>query len=160
MRRSEEVIMPVLRIYLGAVWFTYGESKIDPDWAAGKNYFLSAVQYSQSTTGEPFRSFLAHVVIPNSHLFGVLIAYGETLVGISLILGLATRFGCTGGMFLSLNYFFMAGKYLSHGGIESIELMLFVLCAVVLLTPSTRNWSLDAVIARRTARQNATPQHG
>ncbi|HEV3153743.1 MAG TPA: DoxX family protein [Candidatus Baltobacteraceae bacterium] len=149
MRRLHSYLPAAVRIYLGLVWFTYGESKIDPSWAGGKQYFLSAVRDSESSTGEPFRSFLAHVVVPHQQIFAELIAYGETLVGIALIAGLLIRPASLAGMFLALNYYFMTGKYLSHFGVESLELMLFVLCAIVLTTKEASVASLDNVIKRR-----------
>ena len=94
--RSVLTAFAALRVYLGVVWFTYGRSKFEPNWAGGHHEFLSAVNDAAKGTGEPFRSLLTHVVIPNQAVFAQLIAFGETLVGISLILGLLTRAGAAG----------------------------------------------------------------
>ncbi|MGB9653558.1 MAG: DoxX family protein [Candidatus Cybelea sp.] len=136
-----------MRVYLGLVWFTYGSSKFEPNWAGGQREFLSAVTFAAKGTGEPFHSFLTHVVIPNQAIFAQLIAFGETLVGISLILGLLTRVGAAGGVFLAANYYF-AGQYLSRFGLESIELALLILSLYVLISPSADVLSADSWVKR------------
>jgi len=47
--------------------------------------------------------FLARVVAPNWYLFAVAQAAGETIVGVLLLLGLATRKVAIAGLLLSLN---------------------------------------------------------
>ena len=148
-KKSALTALAALRVYLGLVWFTYGRSKFEPNWAGGHHEFLSAVNDAAKGTGEPFRSLLTHVVIPNQAVFAQLIAFGETLVGISLILGLLTRAGAAGGIFLAANYYFATGRYLLYFGIESIELMLLVLSLYILISPSAAVLSIDRRIRRR-----------
>jgi uncharacterized membrane protein YphA (DoxX/SURF4 family) len=142
------ILLAALRVYLGLVWFAYGSSKFEPNWAGGQHEFLSAVTFAAKGTGEPFRGFLTHVVVPNQAIFAQLIAFGETLVGISLILGLLTRVGAAGGVFLAANYYFATGQYLSRLGLESIELALFILSLYVLISPSADVLSVDSWIKR------------
>jgi uncharacterized membrane protein YphA (DoxX/SURF4 family) len=85
---------------------------------------------------------LAHSVI-----FAWLVAIGETAVGISLILGLLKNVGA-GGMFLSFTYYLATGKYASRLGVESMEALLVVFCALLLVLPSAQWLSIDAVLAR------------
>jgi uncharacterized membrane protein YphA (DoxX/SURF4 family) len=134
------------RVYLGCVWFAYGTSKFEPDWA--KSEFLSAVNDCVTHSSGPMHAFLTGVVVPNQHTFALLIAYGETLVGISLILGLFTKVGAVGGMFLSLNYFAATGQYKNRFGFESIELMLFVFSLLLLALPGARTFSIDSLVRR------------
>lgn len=148
MNSKAAIALAVLRIYVGLVWLTYGSSKLEPDWAGGKREFLSAVTYAAKATGEPFRNFLVHVVIPNQAIFAQLIAYGETLVGVSLILGLLTRAGAAGGIFLAANYLFATGNYRMRFGLESIELMLMVLSVYLFLSPRGAVLSVDSWIRR------------
>lgn len=146
--KSALTALAALRVYLGLVWFTYGSSKFEQNWAGGQREFLSAVTDAAKGTGEPFRSFLIDVVIPHQAVFAQLIAFGETLVGISLIFGLLTRAGAAGAIFLSANYYFATGRYLSHFGLESIELMLLVVSLYVLMSPSNAVLSIDRWIRR------------
>ena len=135
-----------MRVYLGVYWITYGLSKFEPNWAAGKREFLSAVQFSVPDAGEPYKTFLNSVVIPHQAVFAELIAYGETLVGIALILGLLTKVGTIGAMFLTFNYFFAIGAYQVWLGLHATEMLLFVLCLFLTLMPTDRYLSLDAVL--------------
>jgi uncharacterized membrane protein YphA (DoxX/SURF4 family) len=134
------------RVYVGLLWLNYGTSKFEPQWA--RTEFLSAVRVCIADTSGPVREFLVNVVVPNQSLFAQTIAVGETLVGISLLFGLLTRAGALGGMFLSLNYYFATGRYLHRFGIESLELLLFVVCVLLLVLPSARVLSVDALIPR------------
>ena len=142
------------RIYIGCVWFTYGTSKFEPDWA--RTEFLSTVKDCVAHASGPIHAFLANVVVPNQGTFAWLIAYGETLVGVALILGLFTKAGAIGGMFLSLNYFLATGQYKSRLGLESLELMLFVFSLLLLALPSARTLSLDSLLHR--IRSRTSPQ--
>ena len=135
------------RIYVGAVWLTYGTSKFEPDWA--RTEFLSAIKDCIAGTSGPIHLLLVNIVVQNQALFAQAIAVGETLVGVSLILGLFTKAGALGGMFLSLNYYFATGKYAHRFGLESLELLLFVVCLLLLVLPSARLLSVDSAISKR-----------
>ena len=134
------------RVYVGCVWFAYGTSKFEPDWA--RTEFLSTVKDCVAHSSGPIHAFLSDVVVPNQSTFALLIAYGETLVGIALVLGLLTKAGAIGGMFLSMNYFVATGQYKSRFGLESIELMLFVFSLLLLVLPSAQTFSLDSLVRR------------
>jgi thiosulfate dehydrogenase [quinone] large subunit len=151
--RTWLVALAALRVYLGLVWFTYGRSKLEPNWAGGTREFLSAVADAASSTSGPFKAFLTGVVIPHQRVFAELIAYGELLVGIALILGLLTKVGALGGAFLSLTYFFETGKFERHFGLMSFELMLFAVSAFILVTPADRIASADSVLRRALRRR-------
>jgi thiosulfate dehydrogenase [quinone] large subunit len=138
-----------LRIYVGALWLAYGASKFESNWAAPNGEFYQATKFGADSIHGPMHDFIMTVVLPHQQIFGLLIAYGETLVGISLILGLFTRAGAIGGMFLSANYFFAQGKYQVYLGVESLEALLFVCCALLIATRTGAYLSLDALLFRR-----------
>jgi uncharacterized membrane protein YphA (DoxX/SURF4 family) len=145
--RRELWWLAAARIYVGAVWLTYGTSKFEPNWA--RTEFLSAIRDCIAGTSGPIHGLLVNIVVANQALFAQAIAVGETLVGISLILGLFTKAGALGGMFLSLNYYFATGKYAHRFGLESLELLLFVVCLLLLVLPSARLLSVDSAISKR-----------
>lgn len=140
--------LALLRIYVGIVWLTYGTSKFYAGWVGGRHDFASAVASAASTAPPAIQSLLASLVIPHQALFGDLIAYGETLVGISLLFGIAVRAGALGGMFLSLTYFIVTGRFASHYGFESIELLLFAMCAALFFRRPMA-WSVDRLLRDR-----------
>jgi thiosulfate dehydrogenase (quinone) large subunit len=135
-----------LRIYIGALWLAYGSSKFEPNWVAPNGEFYQAAKFGAESIHGPMHVFIVNVVLPHQQIFGLLIAVGETLVGISLILGLFTRVGAIGGMFLSANYFFAQGKYEVYLGIESIEALLFVCCALLVAGRAGAYASLDTLL--------------
>lgn len=68
-----------------------------------------------------YRVFLVHVAMPKIALFAQLVGCGELLVGLSLALGLLTRAGAIGGMFLMLNYLLAQGELNGAEGYVSLE---------------------------------------
>ena len=57
--------------------------------------------------------FLSHVVLPHASFWSHLVAYGEVLVGIALIIGLFTGIAAFFGLFMNLNYL-LAGTVSSN----------------------------------------------
>jgi thiosulfate dehydrogenase (quinone) large subunit len=143
-----------LRIYVGLLWLAYGTSKLNAEWVAPKGDLYEAAKYAADHITGPVHAFLNGVVLPNAPVFASLIAAGETLVGISLLLGLVTRAGAIGGMFLSLTYYFATGKYQERLGVESLELLLFITCLMLFALPSGSALSLDAVVRRTNVKRS------
>lgn len=108
----------VLRVWLGWQWLTAAEHKIfEPDWTvtgvALKGFWERAVLIPE--TGRPaiaydwYRVFLQSLLDAEAYTwFAPLVAYGELLVGIALILGAFTGIAAFFGAFMNWN-FIMAG---------------------------------------------------
>ncbi|MBI2939555.1 MAG: DoxX family membrane protein [Chloroflexi bacterium] len=78
----------------------------------------------------PYQAFLQGIVLPNLLTFAYLIVLGELLVGLSLSLGLLTRLGAVGGMWLSLNYMLMKG-FATHGAyVDKVFFLVELVCLV------------------------------
>jgi len=104
---SPLAVLPI-RLFCGYFFLKYGLQKATgglggavlrqtlDEWAAGTPYAF-------------YRPFLLHVAMPYSDIFAVLVAVGELVVGVSLILGIATRLGALLGLFLCLNFMFAKG---------------------------------------------------
>lgn len=99
-----------------------------------------------------YHAFVVNVVLPHTLVFACLIAFGETLCGISLVLGLFTEVAAIGGMFLTLNYWLTGAQYSSKWGLISLEAVVFFLSLFVLLLPTKGVWSLDSLIGRKRLR--------
>ena len=50
------------------------------------------------------RSFLQHIVLPNTGIFAYIITFGETCVGLGLLCGAFTGIAALFGIFMNLNY--------------------------------------------------------
>jgi uncharacterized membrane protein YphA (DoxX/SURF4 family) len=84
-------------------------------------------------------------------LFAHLVAWGETLTGIALLLGLLTPVGAIGGMFLSLNYALSKGVDLD--AISGLDAAAFVLSFLCLVLPVGMVFGLDGLLwGRRSSR--------
>lgn len=96
-----------------------------------------------------YGAFLHAVVVPNMTAFSLMVAWGETLVGVSLFLGLLSRYGAAGGLFLVLNYFLGNGAGALHDAWFGFDVATFMMTAVHAILPTGRMFGLDALIGRR-----------
>jgi thiosulfate dehydrogenase [quinone] large subunit len=113
----------VLRVWLGWQWIQAAEHKIfDPKWVqtgeALKGYWLNAVSIPE--TGRPpisfdwYRAFIQSLLDAQAWTwFAPLVAYGELLIGIALIVGAFTGVVAFLGGFMNWN-FMMAGSASSN----------------------------------------------
>lgn len=109
----------ILRVWLGWQWIEAAEHKIfDPKWVqtgeALKGFWLNAV--SMPETGRPpiafdwYRSFIQSLLDAHAWTwFAPLVAYGELLIGIALVVGAFTGIVAFIGGFMNWN-FMMAGS--------------------------------------------------
>jgi thiosulfate dehydrogenase (quinone) large subunit len=123
-----------VRLWLGSQWIEASLHKIsDPGWVATgealKGYWVSAVQIPD--TGRPpitydwYRGFLQFMLDQQAYTwFAKLIAYGEFLIGVALIIGAFVGIAAFFGAFMNWN-FIMAGSASSNG--------LLLVTAVVLI---------------------------
>ena len=108
----------LVRLWLGYKWIDAGLHKVtDPAWTQSGESILGfwprAVAIPEA--GKPaisfdwYRAFLQTMIDLEAHRFmGAVIAYGEVLIGVALILGLFTGIAAFAGGFLNWN-FLMAG---------------------------------------------------
>lgn len=119
----------IIRLYVGWQWLVAGwEKVVDPVWVgpeAGKalsGFIMAAVK---KTAGQHpdvlgwYANLLQGFVLPNAATFSSIVAYGEVLVGIGLILGLFTGISAFFAAFMNMNYLF--------AGTVSINPLLFLL---------------------------------
>jgi thiosulfate dehydrogenase [quinone] large subunit len=123
------------RIWLGWQWFDAAQHKIsNPAWVqtgdALKGYWTNAVAIPAE--GRPaiafdwYRSFLQFMLDAQAYTwFAKLVAYGELLIGIALIVGAFTGIAAFFGGFMNWN-FMMAGS-------ASTNPMLFIIAVALIL---------------------------
>lgn len=104
----------VLRIYVGWEWLSAGWEKIHSPLWVGQNAggamsgFINGA-LSKTTGAHPdvqgwYAYFLEHIILPHIQLWSHIIAYGEVLVGVALIIGIFTGIAAFFGLFMNLNY--------------------------------------------------------
>ena len=118
----------LLRVYTGVFFLYYGFGKVRRDnFADGLAGFVNA---SLENSFGFFRGFLESVVLPNSGLFAFMVSWGELLIGIALIIGLATRYAAAAGALMVAAFWFAKGQgFLDAQNHDSIWLMSFIVLA-------------------------------
>ncbi|HYF39197.1 MAG TPA: TQO small subunit DoxD [Gemmatimonadales bacterium] len=94
-----------------------------------------------------YKHFLENTVLPNSSLFAQLTAWGETVVGLGLTLGLLTGLASLVGLFLVTNYG-LATQWMSPGQ-QGFHLVLFFLMLAFFFARAGRTWGIDSWLAQR-----------
>jgi uncharacterized membrane protein YphA (DoxX/SURF4 family) len=101
-----------------------------------------------------YKEFLEGTVIPHSNLFAHLTAWGETVAGMGLTLGLLTGVASLVGLVLVINYG-LATQWMSPGQ-QGFHLVLFFLMIAFFFSRAGRTWGLDGWIASNRAKSFLT----
>jgi thiosulfate dehydrogenase (quinone) large subunit len=136
----------LVRVYLGFLWLMSGFGKLsEPDWITGEpgaavaGFAQGAIQ---QTTGEHpqvtgwYAGFLENVVVPNAAIFAYLVTFGEILVGLALITGLATGIAAFFGGLMNASFIF--------AGTAGANPLMFILAILLMLSWRVAGyWGLD-----------------
>jgi uncharacterized membrane protein YphA (DoxX/SURF4 family) len=102
----------LFRIFVGLYWLYFASTKwLGVDWVRG---LMQSAGAANPIPG--LHEFLTQVVGPNWYLFAIAQTIGETVVGILLILGLATRWAGIGGFLLAMNLALVVAFQVSDPG--------------------------------------------
>jgi thiosulfate dehydrogenase [quinone] large subunit len=132
----------VLRLYVGYEWFIAGWGKLhNPAWTGSQagtaiSGFVNGA-LAKTTGAHPdvqgwYAWFLQHMVLTHPDLWSHMIAWGETLVGIALIVGIFTGIAAFFGSLMNVNYL-LAGSI-------SINPILFIIATWLVLAWKTAGW--------------------
>ncbi len=116
---TASVVWLAVRLWLGYSWMNAGYQKI---WGSEKSAFwfgsgagvkgFATAGVAGSSTGKGgasygwWAAFLHNFVIPNASWIGRLVALGELIIGVALILGLFTGLAALAGLVFNLTYMF------------------------------------------------------
>lgn len=142
--------LAAFRILIGLTWLIHGYGKLtDPLWALPNGDCYQFLTGMTAHTDGAYHDFVVGVVLPNVTLFAQMVAWGETLTGISLVLGLLSRIGGLVGVLLPLQYFLAKGSYAHLDGYASLDMMTMLASALNLVLPTGEVFGFDAFIGRR-----------
>jgi thiosulfate dehydrogenase [quinone] large subunit len=132
----------LVRLYVGYQWVEAGWGKVTSNmWVGGQagtalRGFLQGALVKASGAHPDvqgwYAGFIQDFVIRHAAGFGVMIAYGELLVGIALILGIFTGIAAFFGTFMNLNYLL--------AGTVSINPVLLMLQMFLILAWRVAGW--------------------
>lgn len=132
----------IVRLYVGYEWFVAGWEKVmSPVWfgsgagAAITGFVGGALAKTSGAHPDVsgwYASFLQSVVLPNAMIWSNVVAVGELLVGLGLIVGLATGVAAFFGFFMNLNYLL--------AGTVSMNPILLVLALLLMCAHRVAGW--------------------
>jgi thiosulfate dehydrogenase [quinone] large subunit len=134
-----------LRLSVGLAFLIGGQAKIAAGgwgtaYAANLSEFLTS---NLENTYGFYRPFVESVVLPHVGGFAPILAWGELLVGVSIFLGLFTRFGAAAGIVLALHYAFVTGVGV---WMPSLETMLIWALFTLMVCSAGRGLGVDQIL--------------
>lgn len=135
------LIWLVIRLYLGYAWLNAGWHKVTSDKWVGENAGAGLTGFVKGAIGKAadgkdvtgwYANFLENMVLPNAKAFSYVVAFGEVLVGLGLILGLLTGIAAFFGAFMNASFLF--------AGTLSTNPLLFILATWLVLGWKVAGW--------------------
>lgn len=134
----------IIRVYLGYKWLTSGWGKLfgegRDNWvgenagAAIKGFVGGALEKAEAGKDVAgwYATFLENVVLPNAKMFAFMVAVGEVLVGLGLIVGLLTGIAAFFGGLMNAAFLF--------AGTVSVNPLMFILATWIVLAWKVAGW--------------------
>ncbi len=144
-----EVFQPLVlsgcRTVIGLIWMLSLRWKLPPTFEAGPGQ-RSLLEWMQLQVAHPlltpYADFVANIVIPNFIIFAWLTFLIELAIGLSLTLGLFTRWGAALGVLWSINL--AIGLLEVPGEWPWSYIMLIMWSTLFFVSVSQQKWGLDA----------------
>lgn len=136
----------IIRAYVGWEWLMAGWTKVNnPIWfgtsagAAVKGFVMGSLEKTSGAHPDVsswYAYFLNSAVLPNITIFSNIVAVGEVLVGVALILGAFTGIAAFFGAFMNMNY-------LLAGTVSANPILLFLQLFLILAWKTAGFYGLD-----------------
>ena len=96
-----------LRLSISYIWLNAGFHKLfSSDFI---NSFPNTLKgFAENSSFSFYTNFLNTYIVPNSQIFAQLTIWGEILTGIAFLLGFPMLIAVLAGIFMNLNYYFVA----------------------------------------------------
>jgi len=150
-RNIKDIATYALRFFIGCMWWQQTLWKLPPtytdlpDGSGGLRYWVSKM-----VTGAAFSwhsDFVQNIVLPHFLLFAPLVYAAEVFIGISLMLGLAMRFGALLGALMAINLWL--GLYRTPNEWPWTYFFLIVVQLLFVIYHAGRSLGADALIRER-----------
>lgn len=135
----------LLRVYTGVFFLYFGFGKLSRgNFDQGLTGFVTS--RLENSVGF-FKPFLESVVIPNAGFFAFLVAWGELLIGLALIVGLATRYASIAGAVMVACFWLTKGQGIFDA--QNHDAIWFFIFVVLAGLHAGRTMGLDQRLAER-----------
>jgi thiosulfate dehydrogenase [quinone] large subunit len=139
-------IWMIVRLYVGYQWLVAGYDKvINPAWVGVKagtalqgflNNAISLTTGAHPAVQAWYASFVKFAILPFVRTWSYVVAFGEILVGLGLILGIFTGIAALFGFFMNMNY-------MLAGSLSTNPILLFLSIFLILAWKTAGWWGLD-----------------
>lgn len=137
--------LAITRVYLGVIFLVAVGPKLRSDFTPSLTGFVSGTLPKAHPAF--YQRFLEQVVLPHAHLFAVLVMVGELLVGVMLVLGIATRLAAGVALLMTLCYMLAKGQWVWSPG--SSDAAFAVIAVALIVGAGGRSFGMDGMFARR-----------
>ena len=145
---AANLLLP-MRVFMGITFLYAGIQHLtDPAYFDSSKPGYVGHLITQYAVGSPLHDFLIGTVEPSAVAFGNLVAIGEALIGIAILVGFIFRIAALFGILLNFTFFLTAtwNAFPFYFGSDIV----FVICWLTLfLTGPQSNLSIDGVLANR-----------
>jgi thiosulfate dehydrogenase (quinone) large subunit len=143
--------LALLRVFTGIMFLFPGWRKVTSDFSAEGFVAGSVAGFpgDDSRLGAPdwYAWFLENVVLAVPGVFSFMVAWGELLIGLALIFGVASRAAASAGVILLLSFHFAKGiDFWSAANYDAIWAVIFFVLAA---TAAGRVFGFDEYLYRR-----------
>ncbi|MFS0562875.1 DoxX family protein [Terribacillus sp. 179-K 1B1 HS] len=123
--KGAAVVFFVIRLYLGYTFLSAGIGKLMSGNFDASGFVQGAMARSEAGVIQGWwGDFLETIVLPNAGIFSFLVMWGETLVGLALLLGAFTGFAALMGILMNIS-FLLSGAFTQN--------LIMIILAIVLL---------------------------
>jgi thiosulfate dehydrogenase [quinone] large subunit len=137
--------LAILRIFVGYHFLSVSIPKLTGDFLKGE---ALPEEMLKSIAKDPFawhRAFMLGIVIPHAHFFSYLVAFGETAIGISLVVGCLVRISSLFGAMHNFNILLA----IAAGAQVGLNRIFIVLHLIFVLSSAGLALGLDGILKRR-----------
>ncbi len=142
-RTPRAIALWLLRLLVGSMWWQQTRLKIPPNFAGLRYWMEQEVAHASVAL---LSAFVGNIVLPNMNLFGPLVYLTEAAIGISLLLGLFSRFGALLGALMGTNLWL--GLYSAPGEWPWTYMFLIIIQALFVVDPPGRALGADVLLRR------------
>jgi thiosulfate dehydrogenase (quinone) large subunit len=137
--------LAILRIAVGYHFLSVALPKLTGGFLKGEVLPESILK---NVAKDPFawhRAFMLGTVVPHTHFFSYLVAFGETAIGISLVLGCLVRISSSFGAFHNFNILLA----IASGPQVGLNRIFIILHLMFVLSSAGLALGLDGILKRR-----------